>query len=365
MLKKLIAMIIMLFIIVSSSISVISDNVMKSDVTFNDISYSSRRISNEFNEDNKIINYTIWPQTSELNQPGNKRNDNTKIFFTDTITSHLYTIYVSSQNDIVLHNYSVKFEYYLNENVFEEYNYFSGFIITDGSEKYGRIFNAKVCSIDSLEYFHFKFGPLCHTYDNRTKRNMSGDTAYYRAWSPPGDVILNSGNWNIVNFGSFMHIPEDIMITNITVWMNISGSDDISITTSNEGKMFKFWYGEFDANLIVNKNDKYSIMINGEASFDINNSLIYMIIGKPAVHGFWNLKWTTPDGAKSFRMKINRNNRLVNQRKFNDCRLGVGGSGLYKIRTSYFDYIPLINNDDISSPFPTAISVIGLDVPLK
>ena len=84
----------------------------------------------------------------------------------------------------------------------------------------------------------------------------------------------------------------------------------------------------------------------------------------PVLHGFWQIKWDTPDGIRKFKMIMKRNKWFYNEEDVEGCVYGLGKSGEYKLTTSYLDYFPILNNNNLPWPYAESVSFIGMDVEL-
>lgn len=209
----------------------------------------------------------------------------------------------------------------------------------------------------SFRYFHAQLGRFEYTYDNRTLYNMSGDS-----WSDwmryPFPLPLSSGTWYFVFTGTIFDLDQDEVLLNISVWMNFSGTD-LDISTTEGGRIYGLWYGEFDANVIVSKAHMFEMMLIGRTHFSINNTFMYSFFFEPSYQGFWRIKWITPDGIKKVNIIMKERERYCDPYSYEECIYGFGESGEYDLRTSYLDYVP---DSDIPYAFPTYL--IGVDVEL-
>jgi len=210
----------------------------------------------------------------------------------------------------------------------------------------------------SLRYLHFKIGRFSKTYDNRTVHNRSGYVA--------GSTIIFTnrtfppGRWHFIFTGGLHEISQEETLINTSVWINFSDScGDLEISTSEGGKVYSLWYGEFNANIIVSKADDLELMIRGRASFHINNTFMYTFGFNPSYNGFWHINWETPDGIRKFKRIMKRGYWFDSEDDEEGFIYGLDKSGDYKLSTSYLDYYPF-NNSGHFSP----VSFIGIDVKL-
>ena len=179
-----------------------------------------------------------------------------------------------------------------------------------------------------------------YTYDNRTYQEYEhNQTVYGPSQSWRWNFSLPSGKWHFIFTGLVFDLEQDDVLPNYKVWLNFSEErEDLEISTSEGGKIHGLCYPEYDANIIVSKSWASEFMMNGKASFDIENTFIYKFILHPRANGFWRVKWNTPDGIKKFNMVMRKNNWYYNKDKVEGCVWGIGKSGYYELSTSYLDY---------------------------
>jgi hypothetical protein len=199
--------------------------------------------------------------------------------------------------------------------------------------------------VGALRYFHMKFGNIInYTYDNRShqyqeyqhnellygyEHNFDKNYTYF---------TLPAGKWHFIFTAMMFDLEQDDVLPNYKVWLNFS--EDLKITTSEGGKIYALYYPEYDAGLVLSKAWKFECMLNGKASFDIENTFIYEFLLHPRVNGFWSIKWNTPDGMKNFNMIMRKRNLYYNEDKVKDCVWGIGKSGHYDFISSSIDYDP-------------------------
>lgn len=209
----------------------------------------------------------------------------------------------------------------------------------------------------NLRYFHVQLGRFEYTYENRTLYNKSGDS--WSEWMRyPLRLPLTPGTWYFVFTGAIFDLDQHEVLLNISVWMNFSGTD-LDISTNEGGKIYGMWFGEFDANVILSKAYMFEMMLRGRINFLINNTFMYTFFCEPSYHGFWRIKWITPDGIKKVNTIMKKGKRYCDPDSYWDCYEGFGGSGEYKLRTSYLDYVP-----EGDSPYAIPLYFIGVDVEL-
>ena len=214
--------------------------------------------------------------------------------------------------------------------------------------------------VGDLRFLRLKFGEIInYTYDNRTYQEYEhNQTVYGPSQSWRWNFSLPSGKWHFIFTGLVFDLEQDDVLPNYKVWLNFSEErEDLEISTSEGGKIHGLYYAEYDANIIVSKFLTSEFMMNGKASFDIENTFIYRFVWHPRKNGFWRVKWNTPDGIKKFNMVMRKNNWYYNEDKVEGCVWGIGKSGYYELSTSYLDY-------DDERRWAFAPYFVGLDVKL-
>jgi hypothetical protein len=214
-----------------------------------------------------------------------------------------------------------------------------------------------------LQYFHFQLGHsinntydnrILHTYDNQSIVEVFLDYPFVNSRIPPG-------TWYLVFSSVIFDLEQTDIITEQSIRMVFSGNcSDVNISTSEEGNVYAFWYGEYDATVIMSKSNVLELMIYGKKSFHVENTLFYWYEDIPLSRGFWNLKWITPDEMKTFHYIVLRGRMFYREDAVEGCIWGMGGSGNYTIMTSYIDYSRTILSYDWAN-YPI---FVGLDVKL-
>jgi hypothetical protein len=194
-----------------------------------------------------------------------------------------------------------------------------------------------------LRYFHIKLGKIMnYTYDTRRYQEYQPNQLIYglevNLDKNYTDFILPAGKWHFIFAALPFNLEQDDVLPNYQVWLNFSG--DLKISTSEGGKIYALYYPEYDANLVVSKSWRFECMLNGKASFTIENTFVYDFILYPHMNGFWSLKWNTPDGIKDFHMIMIKQEKFYNENTVEGCVWGVGKNGYYEFSTSYVDYDP-------------------------
>jgi len=194
-----------------------------------------------------------------------------------------------------------------------------------------------------LRYFHIKFGKIInYTYDKRRYQEYQHNQSIYgfgvNLDKNYTDFILPAGKWHFIFTALPFNLEQDDVLPNYKVCLNFSG--DLKISTSEGGKIYALYYPEYDANLAVSKSWTFEYMLNGKASFNIENTFVYEFMMYPRVNGFWSIKWNTPDGIKNFNMIMIKKKLFYNENKVEGCVFGVGENGYYEFSTSSIDYDP-------------------------
>lgn len=234
--------------------------------------------------------------------------------------------------------------------------------VTDGTVLggLGGVGSSEGVMVGELRFLRLKFGEMInYTYDNRGYQEYEhNQTVYGPSQSWRWNFSLPSGKWHFIFTALAFDLEQDDVLPNFKVWLNFSEEcEDLEISTSEGGKVHGLCYAEYDANIIVSKSWASEFMMNGKASFDIENTFIYKFVCHPRANGFWRVKWNTPDGIKKFNMVMRKYNWYYNEDKVEGCVWGIGKSGYYELSTSYLDY------DD--EPFWTWTPYfVGLDIKL-
>jgi len=191
-----------------------------------------------------------------------------------------------------------------------------------------------------LRYLHFKLGNMInYTYENRTLIELDNDTIHsdylFYLWTP----TIPPGTWYFVFSSVIYDLAQSDVSTEWKIWMNFSGNcSGLNISVGEGGKVHTLWYGKFDSNFCISKSNMLEMMIRGKADFHIENTFFYIYTSFPMMRGFWNVKWITPEGVKRFQMLIIRGQLFYDEDDVEGCFWGMGGSGNYKLITSYVDY---------------------------
>lgn len=219
---------------------------------------------------------------------------------------------------------------------------YCGCFVTDGTllGGLGGAGSGERVFVGELRYLRLKFGRIInYTYDNRNYQDYVHNESMGGHWRWLRNVSLPSGKLYFIFYGLAYDLEQEDMLHNYKVWLNFSeDSNDLHISTSEGGRIHGLCYPEYDANIILSKSFAFEFMLNGKASFDIENTFIYEFIKHPTSNGFWNVKWDTPEGSKNFNMIMRNRRKYYDENKVEGCVWGIGKSGHYELSTSYLDY---------------------------
>ena len=183
----------------------------------------------------------------------------------------------------------------------------------------------------------------------------------------PGQSVP-SFDFDALNNDETINTIPDLEQTDVAIQQSIrmifrGNYSDVNISTSEGGKAYGFWFGEYDAKVIASKSNMFELMINGKKSFHVENTLFYWYVSFPMSRGFWNLKWITPDGTKTFHLIVIHGHIFYDENSIEGSFWGMGKSGDYQIITNYLDYSRTIWGywNDSWAFYPI---FIGLDVTL-
>jgi hypothetical protein len=236
-----------------------------------------------------------------------------------------------------------------------------GCLITDGNvlDGLGGIGSSEGVQIGELRFLRLKFGEMInYTYDNRDYQDYEHNDTVHKSRHWRENVSLPSGKLHFIFYGLRFDLDHDDMFHNYKVWLNFSEEcEDLHVSTSEGGRIYGLCYPEYDANIILSKSWAFEFMLNGKASFDIENTFIYEFILHPRANGFWNVKWNTPEGGKNFNMIMRNGKKYYNEDKVEGCVWDVGKNGHYELSTSYLDY-------DYVDFYTFTPYFIGLDIKL-
>ena len=274
--------------------------------------------------------------------------------------SSVYIVTVESQSDITLVSFHYEMALRSNGSHISAGSDYSTCWVTDGNDVYHlpgfgsdeRIINGE------LRFLRFKFGDIINfTYDNRHyqqhphNETLAGVTVNYDS----ANITLSAGKWHFIFTAMEFDLEQEDVLPDYKVWLNFS--ENLNISTSEGGKIYALCYPEFDANLIISKPWKFEFLLNGKASFNIENTFIYEFVFYPKVNGFWSIRWNTPDGIKNFNMIMRKHKLYYNENKVKGCVWDISRSGHYDFISSSIDYDP----DMIWAQVPL---FVGLDVKL-
>jgi len=291
----------------------------------------------------------------------NETNCNDNLHFYGHSNNSCYVVALSSPSEIYLEDFDYRIMIFpaIKKNFSNAF--FTGVFLTNGTFFSGGLGGGSESNqFGNLRYLHFKFGNLNFTYSDRMLYNVTGWQGEY--YTEPYNHTLPPGKWYFIFTGGFFDLSQNDTLVNISVWMNFSNKcKDLNISTSEGGKIYALWYGEFDANVIISKAWRFEMMLNGKKKFHINNTFIYYFWSWPTAQGFWRVKWIKPGG------EISKLNMIIfRELHFPDiatseCERGIGGSGDYELTTSYLDYSPILFGKHI---YACPIYFVGIDLKL-
>jgi len=328
-------------------------------------------------DDNNITNEIEHLDKREKLDNSSQMNEHDKVIsaiqadevqFYGQSNESIYVVKVSNPNEVILDQFSFE----VTEEIIGKKSSSGAFIIRcsifdesigGGLYPLGAIGRNEFYNPGLLRYFHYEFGEnINYTYENRTVYEYDNETFFtWHLYYPFCPVKIPSGTWYFVFSSIIYDLDQTDYSTEWSVWMNFSGNcSGLNLSTGEGGKIFKLWYRGCDANIIVSNVDVLELMLNGKASFHIENTFFYRYESYPMWRGFWKVKWITPDGIKKFNMIILRGHWIYDEDDWDGCIWGMGGSGDYELRTSYID-----NGRRISGNGPTNFpTFVGLDVKL-
>ena len=186
-----------------------------------------------------------------------------------------------------------------------------------------------------VQYFHFKFGKLNYTFDNRVFENWSSchfkNTTLY--WEKVAkNFTLTPGKWYFIAFACWEDEKLDTKEIKIKMWINFSNCKDLKISSSY-GKINTWWYGAFDSSFILYHFPFLSMMIRGKINFHVNNTLVYFFMPYPDSKGIMITKWKYPDGRIGNDLIVNLHGITIGKNRL----YGMGKNGDYELEVSYWD----------------------------
>ncbi|UCF50160.1 MAG: hypothetical protein JSU91_01375 [Thermoplasmatales archaeon] len=301
--------------------------------------YTSTNIQNSNNEPHSI-NGDIYPYHWESNES-------------------LFIVKVTSSNSFYLEDFSYNHGWnIITEKPITTTRYRYCFLTNKTELETLKGIGNGAFDLGKLRYFQIQLGKLKLIKDYRNLTNMNGSSWIDRMiYDNP--VSIPSGTWYFVFVGTIFNLDQDEVLSDISIWMNFSGTD-LDITSSEGGKVYGMWFGEFNANLIVSKALTSETMIGGKTQFNVHDTFIYKFtLFRPKNQGFWTMKWITPSGSKRMRIIMIDGTEYGNLDNYYRCTAGIGESGEYKLRTNYYDTI----TGGINLPSP--IYFVGIDVKLN
>ncbi|VVB60247.1 Uncharacterised protein [uncultured archaeon] len=318
-------------------------------------------------DDNNSNNYLYHPFFKSINNDDVGRFDDDKIDFYSESNKSIYIIKISNPHDIRLEQLT----WNITQNAIGE-KWSSGAFVTRCQvydEKMGNgLIPIMFTTGDGwtpdikLQYYHFQLGQrINYTYDNRTLHKYDNQSIVKVFFEYPFHSSIPPGTWYLVFSSVILDLEQTDILTEQSIRMVFSGNcSDMNISTSEGGNVYAFWYGEYDATVIISKSNVLEMMINGKKCFHVENTLFYWYDSIPVSRGFWNLKWITPVETKTFRYIVLNGRSFYREDTVEGCIWGMGRSGNYTIITSYREHSRTISGYDWAY-YPV---FVGLDVKL-
>jgi len=287
------------------------------------------------------------------------------ISFHSSTNDSILIVSLHSDQEMIVNNLSIIFDF--NMSGIETYDAdFHGYFCTNGEEiktsftsTWGEPYYEGV-----LRYLQVQSKFFEYLYDNRSTSTHFIDI-HSDAQMRDCNISLPAGTWHFIYTAGFFDLePEETPLT-MSVWMNITSSDDdLLIQTSEGGKLYLLSYTEFDSLFTISKPPNIEIMIQGQATFHSNHTFLYdLVTSPPSCQGISTLKVQTPLGLKQFRGFSFRNHWFY--RGDSHCYgafSGVGPAGDYEIYINSIVYVPLLLRKWLSWPFAFEVYFVGLDV---
>jgi len=307
-----------------------------------------------------VIAPTIYP-SEKLN--GISASSNSTVKFHGWANSDFYIVGVSSLYKIHIDDFSYSIWGSISG---KSYTYsIGGAIMNDTTILYGGPSCIRTAK-KGIEYLHFKIGRVNYTYDNRVLSNWSSPyfTNASLGWGRFKDIILPPGKWYFIVFACW---EDDFLQKDIktNVWINFSKNcKELKISSSTDGKIHTWWYGEFGSNFIFYHFPFLSAMIGGKINFHINNTLIYFFTPYPDSKGIMRIEWECPNGKIDKYLILNLHGITIGKDKL----YGVGEAGNYELSVSYWDKMSfkwrnVVINERWIAANPIGVIVIDAKLP--
>lgn len=280
-----------------------------------------------------------------------------------------YVVAMSSSHPIHIQEFDFRMNWHSYNNSTSG-AYFGGVCVTNGSYFSAGFGGAGEANREgNLRYVYFDWGRFNYLYDDRyIFDETDGGTTY----NDESNHTLSPGTWYLIFAQGVFDLRQEQVHGTISVWINLSDSSGVSFDTTEGGKIYALWYGEFNANLVVSSYFTFEMLLGGNVQFHINNTFVYSFWSWPAGQGFWRVKWIKPGGVvETLNMVTIRGYHIPDIFTTGECEAGIGGSGNYTLKTSAIDYWPPVNRL-LWHLFPwykralwvTPLYFIGLDVKL-
>lgn len=272
------------------------------------------------------------------------KSEKDDIHFYGQSNKSIYIVNVSSPNNIYLEQFSCRITQNTIGKQYTSEAFLASVYILNGTQPDSFPIMAtcdnQIYLDGKLRYLHYNFGEKINfTFSNRTLYEYDNESLLSVQMNYPWSPIIPPGTWYFVFSSVFYDLDDEDVSSEWRIWMNFSDEcSDLKISTSEGGKMYGLWFGEFDANVIVSKSGWLEMMFNGKKEFHIENTFLFWFFDIPFYRGFWNIKWITPNGSQRFTMFMWRGNFIYNEDDCEGCAYGIGKSGEYKLIMSYLDY---------------------------
>ncbi len=267
------------------------------------------------------------------------------ISFNAESNSDIYVVRVKSLNGFYLINATCNHEMSTIGKLNTSIAFISGCFFTNKKSIYTlmSVWGSEVYKEGELRYEHYKFLHLKnYTYDKRKLYYKDNSIVRKSTLRRPWEIPFSPGTWYFIFSGTIYDLPQENISSHWSIKINFIGNKNgFDISTYEGGKIFGLWYGEYKSNVVISKSHAYEFMLNGRASFNIDNNFIFLFHPFPNSNGFWNIFWKTPTGYRFFNMLIFGDNKYFIEEKKEGTVYGFEGPGKYQLSTSYLDKDPI------------------------
>jgi hypothetical protein len=310
-------------------------------IVYNGTSFDNNIVRKKLNRLDIVESSNDFYQNGLINNKDGNSYD--ELHFYGESNASIYIVTVESSSNISLVDGFYRLTLRSNGTQTTAGSDYGGCWVTNGTvlDGLGSVVSSEGVQIGELRFLGLKFGKIInYTYDNRDYQEYQHNQTMFglrvNLDKNYTDFTLPPGKWHFIFTALPFDLRQDDVLSNFKVWLNFS--EDLEISTSEGGKIYALCYAEYDANLVLSKSWAFEYMVNGKASFDIENTFIYEFILHPRANGFWNVKWNTPEGGKNFNMFMRNGKKYYDKDKVEGCVWDVGKNGHYELSTSYLDY---------------------------